>query len=281
MTHCYSSRRAACKQWSAALAVIILLVGGMVGLHPTKMMWAAGPLVLIGLVEAGFAGQEKRFAELLTDKNGNAEMVVLQPEAGIASVLRTTFAALSLSIWPFYLTLFALVAVGGAEMASIDKKNAAAYAGSNGLPGQAPMQTYFPAPMPSRGGYQPMLSPQMMPQQSLPQYRQPAMGNTGANRPPAIPSNTSLVRTVPAPLQPKNPPATTPPSPVNKSPQPPAGAGSVDPEAPQRPTAAPLPPSATQPVPSAAAMPVVPAAATTAPAPVSNAPAPAMPGKKH
>jgi hypothetical protein len=54
-----SAQRAACKQWSAGLAVVILLLGGLAGLNPTKMLWAAGPLLLIGLVEAGYAAQER------------------------------------------------------------------------------------------------------------------------------------------------------------------------------------------------------------------------------
>jgi hypothetical protein len=117
-----SSHRAACKQWSAGLGVLILLIGGLAGLNPTKMLWAAGPLLLLGLVEAGYAAQERRYAELLKAKKISEETPALLPEPASASVVRTTFAALSLSIWPFYLGLFAIVGIGGEEMAASNKK---------------------------------------------------------------------------------------------------------------------------------------------------------------
>ena len=45
------------------------------------MLWAAGPLLLLGLVEAGYAAQERRYAELLKARKGNEEMGALLPEA--------------------------------------------------------------------------------------------------------------------------------------------------------------------------------------------------------
>ncbi|EDY15971.1 hypothetical protein CfE428DRAFT_6490 [Chthoniobacter flavus Ellin428] len=118
-TNRYSAYRAACKQWSAGLGVLILLVAALASLNATKLLWVAAPLLLIGLVEAGYAAQERRCAELLRANKGDAG---LAPEAASASVVRTTFAALSLSIWPFYLGLFALVAIGGEQMAASGKK---------------------------------------------------------------------------------------------------------------------------------------------------------------
>lgn len=113
-----SSYRATCKLWSVGLGVVILLIGGLAGVAPVKMLWAAGPLLLLGLVEAGYAAQERRYAELLKAKKGNEEIAVLPPEAASASLVRTAVAALSLSVWPFYLGLFAMVAIGGQQMAA-------------------------------------------------------------------------------------------------------------------------------------------------------------------
>src|SRR5437899_1636674 len=96
ITSRFSSCRAACKQWSVGWGVVILLVGGLAGLAPMKMLWAAGPLLLLGLVEAGYAAQQWRYAELLKAKKGNEEAAGLPPEPASASVVRTTFAALSL-----------------------------------------------------------------------------------------------------------------------------------------------------------------------------------------
>ena len=131
-SHRYSFHRAACKQWSVGLGVIILLVGGLAGVNPTKMLWAAGPLLLLGLVEAGYAAQERRYAELLKGKKGNEEISVLPPEAASASVVRTAVAALSLSVWPFYLGLFAMVAIGGQQMAASGQNTMVAGRSLNG-----------------------------------------------------------------------------------------------------------------------------------------------------
>src|SRR5579871_1102369 len=106
----YASNRAACKQWSAGLAVVILLVSALAGLNPTKILWAAGPVLLLGLVEAGYAAQERRYAALLESKKIDESCASLPLESAGASVARTTVAVLSPAIWPFYVALFAIVA---------------------------------------------------------------------------------------------------------------------------------------------------------------------------
>lgn len=216
----YSSHRAACKQWSAALAVIILLVGGIARLHPVKMIWATGPLILIGLVEAGFAGQEGRCAELLRAKKGNEETALLLPEAPGTSAVRTTLAVLSPSIWAFYLILFVVIAVGGEQMASIDKKSALAATALNAPSGQKPMRSYFPTTASSMqvpGGYPPMFSPQTMPPQSFPPYRQ-FPGNSASTRSSAGAGKSGIVRTIPSALPPKVPATLAKPDSANRLP---------------------------------------------------------------
>jgi hypothetical protein len=116
--HRYSAQRANCKQWSVFLAVAILLVGALGKLSAANLLWAAAPLLLLGLAEAGYAGQERRCAELLKSRKGNEEVAALLPEGASASILRTAVAAMSLSVGPFYLGLFAIVAAGGGAMNS-------------------------------------------------------------------------------------------------------------------------------------------------------------------
>lgn len=121
IVHRYSAHRAACKQCSVALGIAILLVGALGKVAPANLLWAAAPLLLLGLAEAGYAGQERRCLELLKGKKGNEEVVALLPEAANASILRTAVAAMSVSIWPYYLGLFAIVAVGSGALTSPEK----------------------------------------------------------------------------------------------------------------------------------------------------------------
>jgi hypothetical protein len=52
--HRYSSQRAICKQWSVFLGVAVLLVGALGKVSPANLLWAAAPLLLLGLAEAGY-----------------------------------------------------------------------------------------------------------------------------------------------------------------------------------------------------------------------------------
>ena len=120
--HRYSSQRATCKQWSVLLGVAILLVGALGKVSAANLLWTAAPLLLLGLAEAGYAGQERRCVDILKSRKGNEEVSALLPEAASASILRTAVAAMSVSVWPFYLGLFAIVAAGGGAMTSPGKE---------------------------------------------------------------------------------------------------------------------------------------------------------------
>lgn len=122
--HRYSAQRAACKLWGVALGVVIVLVGALGKLEAANLLAAALPLVLLGWVDAAYAGQERRCVELLNNKKGADEFAGLLPEGAGASVARTTHAALSLAIWPFCLGLFAIAAASNGVSTSIKEEAA-------------------------------------------------------------------------------------------------------------------------------------------------------------
>jgi hypothetical protein len=122
----YTSRRSTFKLAAVLAGVAILLVGTIekVGVGQ-GFLWMAAPLLLLGLAEAGCAAEQRRCLELLKKGDAAAEIAALVPESAGASVVRFAFAVLSPSIWPYYLTLFALVAFGGEEISKANRSAAA------------------------------------------------------------------------------------------------------------------------------------------------------------
>jgi len=125
--HRLSSQRAACKQWCVLLGVAILLVGGLGKLSATTLIWAAAPLLLLGFTEAGYAAQQRREEDQLRSRKGNNEGLPLAPESAAVSATRWAVSAVSLSIWPFYLGLFSIVAVGGGAFSTTGKAGGARF----------------------------------------------------------------------------------------------------------------------------------------------------------
>ena len=122
--HRYSNYRASCKQWSVALGVGILLVGALGKLDAGSVLFAALPLLLLGLVEAGYAAQERRCLELMKGRKGNDELAGLLPESAPAGIVRTARAAVSVAVWPFYFALYGIVAAGSGALPALHHDSA-------------------------------------------------------------------------------------------------------------------------------------------------------------
>jgi len=111
-----SSHRAACKRWSIFLAVAILIAGGLGKLSTASLLWAASPLLLLALTEAGYAAEQGRCPEFFRHGKGDETLEVLPSESTMVSSRRFGSALVSISIWPFYLALWAVVLAGAFEL---------------------------------------------------------------------------------------------------------------------------------------------------------------------
>jgi hypothetical protein len=108
-----SSHRAICKVASVFLAITVLAVWIFGHFSTQGILWMATPMVLLGLTEAGYAGQQRHYEELLKDGKTDERSALLVSESVLASSRRTVEAILSPSIWPFYLALWGTL-IGGA-----------------------------------------------------------------------------------------------------------------------------------------------------------------------
>ena len=105
-----SSHRAACKQWSVFVSVAVLVFGALGRLSTANLLWMAAPLVLLGFAEAGYAARETYGEQLLKNGKNNEQLVVLPKESALATSRRTAVSLCSLSVWPFYLALWGVIA---------------------------------------------------------------------------------------------------------------------------------------------------------------------------
>lgn len=119
-----SFRRLNCKI-AAAVAGLALLLTASVGkaVVGADFAWAAAPLLLMGLAEAGLLALQSRCIELIKVKASDDEAALIV-ERGQTSVIRYIVSALSLSIWPYYLGLFVLAAMGGNQIAAANRSSA-------------------------------------------------------------------------------------------------------------------------------------------------------------
>jgi len=81
----------------------------------SAMLWIASPLVLLWLMDAGLAAEQRRCIELLKRNEETSECVQ-------ASILDFFRALVSVSVLPFYLALFGLIAFGGKEIAKANRE---------------------------------------------------------------------------------------------------------------------------------------------------------------
>lgn len=150
--HRLCSQRATCKLCGVFLGVAILLAGALGRLGAVNLLWAAAPILLLGLIDAGYAAEQRRCAELLKEQKGEESMPP-PPETAGASILGTVSALLSRSVSPFYLGLLGIVAAGAFLMPikepPIPVVPAVAPGSMINLRNQ-PYRTMTPPPMPPR-----------------------------------------------------------------------------------------------------------------------------------
>lgn len=106
--HRLGSQRATCKLAAVILVVVILVFGVPGKTGAMNLLWTAAPLALLGLADAGYAGEERRCWQLLAKQTGS-ETPALSPASAGAALRGTFLAAFSLSIRPFYLSLIGAI----------------------------------------------------------------------------------------------------------------------------------------------------------------------------
>jgi len=109
-----STQRGHCKLGSVFLGSGILLAGAVSGLGKASLFWIAAPLLLLGLADAGYAAEQQRSVEL--SKKAKGYEAAFSPEAAGTFIWRFCSAVLSLSVWPFYLSLVGVVVAGAFYM---------------------------------------------------------------------------------------------------------------------------------------------------------------------
>ena len=161
------SQRSVCKQSAVFLSIVILLVGAVIGLSRSSLMWAGAPLLLLWLAEAGYAAEQKRCEEWLKGAKGKDDESAFVPEASVGGVVS---AACSMGVLPFYLVLLGIVAAAAFYMpVKVPAPQTVTIASQ---PAGFPMQPYRPAttgPMapPQRFAAPPNASPFPYPARTL------------------------------------------------------------------------------------------------------------------
>ena len=110
-----SCHRAACKLWSIVVSIAVLLAGSFGRLDTAVLLWAAAPLVLLGLSEAGYAARQSYLRQATREVSENASAEP-PPPSTMSTLWHYASAVGSLSIWPFYLALFGLVVAAAFNM---------------------------------------------------------------------------------------------------------------------------------------------------------------------
>ncbi len=202
---------------SVFLAVGVLAVGALGRFSTVALVWVAAPLVLLGLAEAGYAARQGQCAELLKTGKRDEPMVLLPAESGLNAVRRMVLAVLSLSIWPFYLALWGVVAAGAVNLPKHATPSSVPSIAEVGPVIRGPGQSNLPGAYNSGPGYPPGTA-QRFP--NVGPYNGPVPGNPGL--PPRTPGPGFPRPVTPVNFGPKllNRPA-GPPATVNSAP--PAG----------------------------------------------------------
>lgn len=265
-----AGQSAACKIWGIVLsAAALLFVAGRPGGEP--LLWAAAPIVLLALADAGYVGQSRRIAAYVARREpkelGNPkDMVHLLVQGNtFPEAFKSLGSVLSLSVWPFYLALASLVV--GLGMTVLVPKNRPAPILPT-FPQTTPAYTQQNSPFPSP---RPTNSP-VTPARPFPG---PSSTNPALNTPafPSPPKATTGANTRPATVRPQ-PTGNKPlPGPSGfTAPKPPPGVGTSGPAALSTATNS---PASANPQPSATSPVAQPQPPTTSPAvPAPSAPLP-------
>lgn len=123
----YASRRNVFKLVAVLAGVGVLAFASVEKIAAVSVvLWTASPLVLLWLLDVGLAAGQRRYAEWMKENPEKEDPSVVLWDGGIADVFRFFRELISLSIWPFYLILFALIGFGGREITKANKEAAEA-----------------------------------------------------------------------------------------------------------------------------------------------------------
>ena len=178
-----ASQSATCKLWSVVLAsVVLLFAAGRVGAE--ALLWAAAPVLLLALADAGYAARARSLSEafLSPTKKGEDSLLAAFAPVRAADALKGMAAV---SVWPFYLGLVAIV--GGLGMMVIVPKPK-----TPSLTAPVPPSAQFGQVMPQTG--QPVLVPPptpATPAASVSKARTPASSSQPVRPPTLIPPPSS------------------------------------------------------------------------------------------
>lgn len=147
-----SPRRYICKVASVITGIAILALPAIEKLTAfATVLWIASPLLLFWLMDAGMAAEQRRCIELLKKDPTEEDPSVLLWGDGDASIVWFFRGLISLSIWPFYLVLFGLVAFGGKEITKANREaevkaaeRVAPYFQQGNMPGMPQRSTIIP-----------------------------------------------------------------------------------------------------------------------------------------
>lgn len=118
-----SSRRYICKLVSIVTGIAVVAFVTLERLTALSIvLWTASPLVLFWLVDVGLATEQRRCIELLKKNPAKDDPSALLWEGGDAGLFRFVRALVSLSTWPFYFVLFALIGFGGNEITKANRE---------------------------------------------------------------------------------------------------------------------------------------------------------------
>jgi hypothetical protein len=203
----YSSRRSLFKLIAVLAGMALLAIGVVEKMVEVKsFLWMAAPLLLLGLVEAGLAAEQRRCCEL-SKEHGD---ISVPPAEGVgACLLRYGFAVISFSIWPFYLILFGLIWLGGGEIAKANREARQEQAAANASATPALPPYYQPGRMPLPSN-RPMNGSMPLNQQPSQRFTPPSFPTpprvTVPNRPPVTPAKSPVFFPPVSPAPPvKNP----------------------------------------------------------------------------
>jgi len=226
-----AGQSAVCKIWGIVLsATALLFAAGRAGGEP--LLWAAAPVILLALADAGYVGQSRRIAAYVARREpkelGNTKDVVhlLVEGSTFPEAFKSLASVLSLSVWPFYLSLAGLVAgLGMTVLVPRNKPTPVLPTFPQATPAYTQQNSPFPNPRPANTPVtpaRPFPGPSSTnPPLTTPAFPSPPKPITGANtRPASVRPQPTGNKQLPGPTgftAPKPPPGVGTPLPTAAS----------------------------------------------------------------
>ncbi|EDY17950.1 hypothetical protein CfE428DRAFT_4689 [Chthoniobacter flavus Ellin428] len=91
----------------------------------TPILWVSAPLALCWAMDVGYVAEQRRSLDLLEDGQDKADLSCVPRGGDGDSIIRFLRAFISVSTWPFYVALLALISFGGGQIAKANRDTAA------------------------------------------------------------------------------------------------------------------------------------------------------------